>query len=177
MTTSYKFRARPRYPRFGLGVYNVFGQPASPKLTAASLGQPLAGAVVRQLIEYTDGSYDAEVDLQRASHQDALNEITNVLVSAGFQVAEAEITEWTTSWLEGAITGAIGGGAIGGAIGSAAGMLLGALIGTEIGAIGGTLQRKVVQVIDARMNYHCPGGWQLAVRPQEPAVITPRFAH
>lgn len=178
MTNSYRFRARPLYPHFGDDTHNVFAQPASPQLNATTLGESFAGAVVRQLIENADGSYDAEVDLQRATHQDALNEIANVLVGAGFQVAEAEIIEWTTSWLEGAIAGALGGGAIGGAIGSAAGMFIGALIGTEVGAIGGTLQRKVVHVIDARMNYHCPGGWQLAVRPQESkASITPRIAH
>lgn len=177
MTNTYKFRARPLYPHFGHDRYNLYGQPVSPQLTTGTLGQAFAGAVVRQLIEYPDGSYDTEIDLQRVTHQDALNEIANLLVGAGFQVAEAEITEWTTSWLEGAIAGALGGGALGGIIGSAAGLFLGALIGAEIGAIGGTLERKVVRVIDARMNDYQPGGWQLAVRPEALAAMTPRAAY
>lgn len=176
MSNSYKFRARPAFPP-GLNVFSRFGQPTLQKLTLDSLGQSFAGAVVRQLIEYTDGSYDIEMDLQRPTHPDALNEIVNVLVGAGFQVAEAEITEWTTSWIEGAIVGALGGGAVGGIVGSLAGLFLGALIGTEVGIIGGTMQRKVIRVIDANANWYTAGGWQFVVRPEVAPAVNPRMAY
>lgn len=176
MNSSYKLRINPAYG--SLSVLNVFAQQAPPKLTSNSLARAFAGAVVRQFAEYGDGSYVVEIDLPRQSHAQALNEIVNVLVRAGFQVGEVQVTEWTTSWMEGAIAGAIGGGAIGTGIASVAGLIFGALIGAEVGAVGGMFQRKVIRTFDAVQNQFVQGGWQLTVRrPEVAPLISPRPAY
>jgi hypothetical protein len=177
MNTSYKLVARPNYSYWYAGRLNRFAQPTVPKMTADSLAQAFAGAVVRQCVAYDDGSYEVEIDLQRQSHAHALNEIVNALVGAGFQVAEIQVTEWTPSWFEGAIAGALGGGAIGGGAANVAGLILGALIGAEVGLLGGMLKRKVIRTLDASRNYYLPGGWQLTTQDHQVSPATPRIAY
>lgn len=178
VNSSYKVRARPTYPYFNLDGFGVFGGRTPRKLTVDSLSQCFAGAVVRQAIEYNDGTYAFDIDLQRKSHPDALNEIVNVLIGAGFQVAEAQVTEWTTSWVEGGLVGALGGGAIGGEMADAAGLLVGAAVGALAGAVGGSMQRRVIRILDAAVNRYVEGGWQFTVRlPQVAAQAPPRLAY
>lgn len=165
MTSTYKLHARPAFPHFGLDEFGLFGRPALRHgLTADSLATAIAGAAVRQLLPYNDGSYDLEIELTRQDHAQALNEIINALVAAGFRSAEAQVTEWTTSWVEGGLVGALGGGAIGGEVADVVGFLFGLAIGALVGAAGGSLQRKVTKVIGAQVDFYMQGGWQFTER-------------
>lgn len=79
-------------------------------------------------------------------------------MGAGFQLAETQVTEWTTSWVEGAVAGGLGGATVGVGIREGLGLLIGLGIGAAVGAIGGSLKPKVIQAFEAQRNLFVEGG-------------------
>jgi len=140
--------------------------PAAPSgLSAELLAAELAGIVVRGLSEDEWGSVTVDVSLARASDEEALEEVVNLLWQLGFVVVRATVSEWVNEIIERAVLGALAGGTAGAttknvlAVGVAS--VLGALI---VGATGAEVQ-KVKAEYEASRDVR--GAWSLCEVPRD----------
>ena len=153
---------------------------ARPALDARMIGESLAEVVVRELTQNKDGSWTLDLQLNRSSHAEALDEIMALVAQAGFQWAEIEVTEWATKWVEGLLLGGGGGALLGGTTDTLTGLLAG-LVGGAIAGLGVALVRPTVaRILDAERNQFVQGGWQLTPKPpstpvREPLVWSPEI--
>jgi putative transcriptional regulator len=137
----------------------------APLLTPEALAAALPGAGVRALVQLPlDGGYDVEVQLQRACHDDALDDIVQALGQFGLQLVQARITEIATATVETALVGGAGGGAIGSSSKDAGVTVAAALVGAAIGAaVGSQLERVAAMYMVAKP--YPMGPWQLTPIP------------
>lgn len=154
---TYRFHAAPAFNHWN---YRVL-----PTLTADSLTNTLAGAVVRNLVTSSQGGYYVEVQLDRTNHQDAVADIHAALTQLGFNTAQAVITEWATSVVEGALLGTAGGGALGSTTKDPLAMLFSAAIGLLVGAAVGSGINTVKAMYQADRVHWSRYGWQFTQLP------------
>jgi hypothetical protein len=136
-----------------------------PSLTAPSLAGALTGASVRAIVELPfNRGYDVEVQYQKSSHGDALDEIVEALGQFGLQFVEGRIAVVTTAALESALAGGAGGGALGSTTKDAGVTIGSALVGLLVGgAVGSQIERIVSAYVVARP--HPMASWQLTALP------------
>jgi hypothetical protein len=154
----YRIRVRPqRY--FGLV---AAGAPAlSPQALAASF----AGAVVHELTQTEWGDHVITLQLQRPTHEDALNEILTVVEQFGYSVIESTVTEWATSAARGALYGVGGGGVLGIGSRDPAFAVGSAVIGLVVGALVGSVVAQVKVIYQVHRAF--PSGWVLVPMAQD----------
>lgn len=149
---TYRLHAQSNFPR-------GFGWPGVQDLTIGTFTQALAGAMVKELVATPDGGYEVHIALTRPTHEQALDEIWSVLQQAGYNYAEAVVTEWVTSAVEGALAGGLGGTAVGSRTKDAGTTIVSLIIGGLVGAAIGSLKETVKRSFQARRNY-LYGGWE-----------------
>jgi hypothetical protein len=170
MKHTYRIRVRPhRY--FGLVAIGT------PPLSPQALTESFVGAFVHEFVRTDWGDHMITVQLQRPTHEEALNEILAVVEQFGYSVIETTVTEWATSAARGALYGAGGGGALG--IGSRDPVLaLGStLIGLIVGALVGSVVDQVKVIYQVHRTYS--SGWVLEPVAQggaQPVPGLPGFA-
>jgi hypothetical protein len=139
MKHTYRIRVRPhRYH----GLVAAGARPLSPQILSESIN----GVVVRQVAQNEFGDHVVDLQLQRPSHEDALNEILLVVQQLGYSWLEATVTESVDNAIGGALIGLLGGG-VGGAASGDGGVAAGlAFIGLLVGAAVGSFfdQVKVI---------------------------------
>ncbi len=150
---TYRFHAQPH-------LHFAFSGWGMPELNAASFAETLAGSTVRGLTAAA-GGYDVDLRLDRASHQQALDDLSTVLQQVGFNVAEVIVTEWVSSVVEGALLGVLGGGAVGSKSQDAATTLIVGAIGALAGGVVGSHLQTVRATYLAQRLYPYAAGWQL----------------
>jgi hypothetical protein len=146
----------------------------TPGLSPEALTQSLPGAIVRALVQLPlDQGYDVEIQLQRPSHEAALDDIVQAIGQYGLQLLQARIVEVTTAAVETALVGGAGGGLVGSASKDAAATIAGALIGLAVGAmVGSQIERVTAAYVVARP--HPMGPWYLTPIPiREPNTGSP----
>jgi len=156
MKHTYRIRIQPQH-HYSLIAHQV------PQLSADNLVRALSGVVVREISSGDYGDYFVDVQLQRESHEQALNEILAAVQNFGYSWLEATATEWADQTLGGALAGGVGGGIAGGESGGPVTALVLGLFGALIGAAVGSLieSHKVIYTV-----HWTAQGWVLA--PQTP---------
>jgi hypothetical protein len=155
--------------------YSLIAAGAGP-LTAQSLANAIEGAAVREITQGDRGDQIVDLQLQRSSHEEALNEILVVVQQLGYAWLEATVTEWADNTVGGALIGFVGGGTAGSTSEDGAVSLGLAVIGSLIGAVIGSFieRERVVYVV------HWNGsGWvltPLAPAPTPTPLAQPRLA-
>lgn len=110
--------------------------------------------------------YIVDVQLQRSTHEEALNELFVVLQQLGYTCLEATVTEWVDNAIVGFVLGGVGGGVAGASSRDGALGVLLALAGSVAGALVGSFidSAKVVYLVRRTR-----AGWQLT--PAEPPSV------
>jgi hypothetical protein len=124
--------------------------------------QTLDGAAIREL-SHAHRSWTLDVQVERPSHQVALNEIFIAVQRLGFSVLNTTVTEWTDRAVETAVAGAFGGGGIGSLTRNPDVAGVAALAGLAIGALVGSQLHKVERVYELRTT---TSGWVLVPVPK-----------
>lgn len=160
--------------RFHAAYLNPYVAASPPTLEA--LAQFLPGVVIRGHAQLPDRQgYLIEVQLDRQSHEQALDEIEQAVARFGLQVIEAYVIEVATATAETALAGGASGGAIGATSKNPTAALAGALIGLAVGAAVGSQVERIVAAYAVRRP---PPGqpWELVpvpLRQQENAQGQP----
>ena len=141
-----------------------------PSLAAETVTNALKGAVVRSLVADTTGGLNLDLQLQRPSHEQALDDIVVALQQIGWNVIDATVTEWVSATAQGLVLGAFGFGAAGSAIHDPEIMVLAGFIGAIAGGIAGSFVQNVKVVYQAQRAY--PSGWVLTP-VQRPTPVGP----
>jgi hypothetical protein len=148
--------------------YALTAQPiGEPVLAEDVVAKALAGAVVRELGRTPQGNWIVDVQLDRPSHEDAVDEIVAVLQQLGFSYLEGVATEWASKTVEGLLLG-VGGGAITGATQNSGAALIGAFAGALIGSLAGSEMRAVAA--QYRLRWNPQAGWVLTQLPSDAAL-------
>jgi hypothetical protein len=138
------------------------GQPFSPDALASAI----EGAVLRQAVQGNHGCYEVDLQLQRPTHEQALNEILVAVQQLGYSWLQATVTEWADNALGGLVLGGLGGATAGtSSAGGEAGMgfgILGAIVGMVVGSFIDSV--KVVYEV-----HWTPTGWKLV--EQQPQAV------
>ena len=169
MKHTYRIRVQPH------SYYSVIAAGAGP-LSAKSLARSIEGATVREIAQGDQNDEFIDLELQRPTHEQALNDILVVLQQFGYSWLEATVTEWADNTLGGGLLGFVGCGAAGVSSGDGGVGLASALVGALIGAAVGSFidSAKVVYVV------HWNGsGWvltPLAPAPEQTPAVQPPLA-
>lgn len=142
-------------------------------LTAESLAAHFADdAVVQEFVPHPSGSCVVSVELQRDrdSHGDALNELLFAGQKLGYSFAEAEITKIADRAIEMAVGGCIGGLGLGSTTENDQIAALGAVAGWLAGLFIGAKMEKVEVIYRAQRT---PTGWHLIPVAPQPAASRP----
>jgi hypothetical protein len=118
----------------------------SRELTAEALGTAITNVLVRRLTALADQGYEAELLLQRPTHEDALLEISAAIERLGYAVGEAFIVEYASAVAESAVSGFFGAGALGATSRNPVIALVAAGAGAAVGAAVG----RFIQIEKAR---------------------------
>jgi hypothetical protein len=161
---TYRLTVRPDI-RYALAVKRI----GEPVLAEDVVVKALAGAVVRELGRTPQGNWIVDVQLDRPSHGDAVEEIVAVLQQLGFSYLEGVATEWASKTVEGLLLG-LGGGAITGATQNSGAALIGAFAGALIGSIAGSEMRVIAAQYHVRWNRQT--GWVCTQLPSDGAAAT-----
>jgi hypothetical protein len=158
----YRFHAGPRQ---AWNPYMSTPYMLIPPITAEALTKVLSGVVVRGLVTLpANQGYHVEVQLDRPSHEQALDEIEQVIGQFGLQLVEAYIVEVSTAAVETAIAAGAGGGLLGSSTKDAGATLAGALIGLAVGAAVGSQIERVVAAYTVTKSSNT-GSWELIPIP------------
>jgi hypothetical protein len=149
---TYRLRLRPA------GYYGVTRW-GPPSLSAETVADALPGAVIRSLVADTTGGLDLDLQLQRPSHKQALDDIAVALQQIGWNIVEAMVTEWVNATAQGIVLGGLGFGAAGSASHDPGIMLVAAVAGALVGGVAGSFVQKVKVVYQVQRAY--PSGWML----------------
>ncbi len=149
---TYSLRLRPA------GYYGVTRW-GPPSLAAETVTDALEGSVVRSLVADTTGGLNLDLQLQRPSHEQALDDIVVALQQIGWNVIDVTVTEWVDSAVQGIVLGGLGFGAAGSATHDPGIMLIAGLAGAVVGGIAGSLVRNAKVVYQVQRAY--PAGWVL----------------
>lgn len=116
---------------------------AIPLFNPEALTQAIRGAQVRAFVQLPLGQgYEIELQLQRETHDEALDEIALALDQVGLQLVRAYAIEVTTAAIETAMAAGGAGGLIGSGTKDGGATLAGALLGAAIGAaLGSQIER------------------------------------
>lgn len=167
MKHTYRVRITPqRY--YGLIAHQV------PALSVESLSSSLTGVVVREISSGDYGDYFVDVQLQRDSHEQALNEILVTVQNLGYSWLEGTVTEWANQTIAGAFAGGGVGGIAGGESAGPVGALLFGLLGAVVfAAVGSFIEsHKVIYTVQLTTQ-----GWVLTPQtPPEPLGLRPELA-
>lgn len=149
MKHTYRVRIQPsRY----------YGLLQVPPLTHESLVAAIEGVVVHELSRDEHGNNFVNVELQRSSHEEALNEILVAVQQLGYSWLEASVTEWTDHAVGGFFFGSLGGGSAGVSTGEGAVGLFLTVLGAITGAVIGSFIESVKIVYEVQWTGF---GWQL----------------
>jgi hypothetical protein len=145
-------------------------------LSANSLVNSIEGVVVRELVNGNPGELSIDLQLQRLSHEQALNEILVAVQELGYSWLQATITEWADNAVGGFVLGGLGCGAAGASSGNSEAGLFLAVVGAVVGAVLGSYVESVKVIYEVHWT---PTGWRLVeLQPQQaPAFgLQPRLA-
>lgn len=137
-----------------------------PSLTEDAILEALPDATVRELISLGSGHYILDVQLQRPSPEQALNEIIAVLWNLGFRYLEAAVSEWASEAAERAVVGLLGGGAVTAPSENSTVISVAAIMGAVIGGLTGLGMHKLRAEYEARWD-HQEGCWMLRKLPPQ----------
>jgi hypothetical protein len=167
MKSTYRVRIEPqRY--YGLISHQV------PELSVESLSRALAGVVVREISSGDYADYFVDVQLQRESHEQALNEILVTVQNLGYSWLEGTVTEWADQTIAGALAGGGVGGIAGGETAGPVGALVFGLLGALVCAAVGSFIESHKVIYTAHWTAH---GWLLTPQtPSEAPGLQPGFA-
>ena len=84
------------------------GLPIEPPLTSDMVVGAIPGVVVREVSEHQWGPRVVDVQLDRDTHDQALDDIERAVEAFGFSVAEAVVSEWAGDVTKAAIRSVIG---------------------------------------------------------------------
>jgi hypothetical protein len=132
----YRFRVHPNID-YALTVHRT------PLLTRDAIIEALPDATVRELTSLGSGHYIVDVQLQRLSHEEALNEIIAVLWNLGFGYLEATVSDWTSEAVGRAVVGLLGGGAVSAPSENSAVIFLAGIVGAVIAGLTGRGMHKL----------------------------------
>lgn len=114
----------------------------------------IPGALLRGLVELPNWQgFDIEIQMDRRTHEEALDEIDASLGHFGLRLAEGYIVEVATAALESALAAGASGGLIGSGTKNAGAALAGALLGLAVGAAVGSQIEHVVAAYSVRRAY------------------------
>jgi hypothetical protein len=139
-------------------------------LTKDMLVNAIADVVIREVSRAAQGQRVVDVQLERPSHEDALDELVPVLAQFGFSYVEATISEWVGKTVDGVIAGAGGGGLLGSGSKNPVVMLAGAVIGAVVGGWVGSEARHIEVEYQARWKRQ--RGWVLTELPRQQSVAS-----
>lgn len=143
------------------------------ELTAGSLAEHLAkDAVIREFGTYPDGSSIVRVELQRDrdSHEEALNELLLAVQKVGYSFAKAEITKIADRAIEMAIRGGVGGLGAGSTTKNREIAAYSAVVGWFAGLFVGANMTKVEVIYRAQRT---STGWDFIRVAPQPAAARP----
>jgi hypothetical protein len=141
---------------------------------ADALINALEGAVLREIVQGSYGRYEVDLQLQRPSHEEALNEILVAAQQLGYSWVQATVTEWADNAVGGFVIGGLGGTAAGASSSNGeTGIVLAIL-----GAIVGTVVGSFIDSIKIAYEVHwTPSGWRLVPQqPQQAPATAPRLS-
>jgi hypothetical protein len=161
MTNTYRIVVRPDI-RYALSA-GISG-PVERELTAEMLNA-VAGVVVRDLSRTPRGHRVVDVQLERPSHEAALDEIVRALQQLGFSYVEATVSEWASNTVDGIVAGAGSGGLLGIPSKNPVVALIGALAGAVIGGLIGSEAREIVAQYQVRWTPRA--GWVFTKVPHQ----------
>jgi hypothetical protein len=166
---TYKIVVEPKlyYPLPGFGS----------ALTEDVLVEAIAGVVVRGLGQDRLGRPTIDVQLERPTEAQALNELVGLMEELGFSVIETTVIHWVDEAVDRAILGLLGGGVLGGATENGVVAAAGALTGAIVGWITGAEVQKLKAEFQARRDYE--GNWslhQIDRRPPPAPGFQPEFS-
>lgn len=157
--------------------YRVHLQPQPHRLlsngapfSAAALVSAVEGAVLREVVQGSNGRYEIDLQLQRRSHEQALNDILVAAQQLGYSWVQATVTEWADNAVSGLVLGGLGGAAGGTSTGSGEVAAMLALVGAVVGAVVGSFIASVKVMYEAHWT---PTGWQLVALQPAPAAPAP----
>jgi len=144
-----------------------------PSLTPESLAEHLAAdVVIRSLTKQSRGHLaDIEIQRDRESHVEALNELLIAVQGVGYAFAEAEITKVADRALEMALGGGItGAGVVGSSSQNGEAAFLAGLAGWAVGLLIGAGMEKVEVIYEVQWTN---AGWRLIPAPHTGTVVRP----
>lgn len=158
MKTIYRIRVQP-------GAYQVFARSLG-SLTEEALTKAIDGVVVREAVSGNRGDTFLNLQLQRQTHEQALNEILVALQQLGYSWLEASVTEYVDNALGGLL---VGGGAMGTAGFSTGDSSFGLML-TVLGALVGIVVGSLIESKKVVYEVTWTGfGWQLVQVHPAPA--------
>jgi hypothetical protein len=140
-------------------------------LSNESLANAIEGAIVHSIVPGDRGGHDLHVQLQRPTHEEALNDLLVAVQRFGYSWVEATVTEWADNMLAGFLLGGLGGGTAGASSGDGGTSLALAAIGSVVGAVIGSFIDSVKVVYAVHWNGM---GWQLVELAPVPAAPATR---
>lgn len=135
-----------------------------PTLTKKMLVDAIPDIVVRGMSDRQWGPRIIDVQLDRATHEQALEEIVSAVQWFGFSLAEAVVSEWADNATERAIRWMLGEGAVDVAAENPAVGILAAIIGGVVGLFVSTEERKLEAQYEAHRLYY---GWAFRETPRQ----------
>lgn len=135
----------------------------APTVTEDAVAQVVADAAIHSVTQNGFRDYSLVLELQRSTHEEALNDILVGVQRLGYTIVNGTITEWTDRTVETAVAGALGGGGLGLASNNLEVTVVAGLAGMIAGAIVGSQLRKVENVY--RVQWVYPSGWQFTDVP------------
>ena len=101
-----------------------------------------------------------DVELNRFTHEEAIEEIAVAVQQLGYSIVEGEIVEWVDAGLKAALIGLVAGAGFGAATGSPVAALAAGVAGGLIGQWVGSCLRSAEVIYRVHPNYL--GHWELA---------------
>ena len=136
------------------------GLPIEPPLTSDMVVGAIPGVVVREVSEHQWGPRVVDVQLDRDTHDQALDDIERAVEAFGFSVAEAVVSEWAGDVTKAAIRSVIGDAAMEDPVVA----FLVAIAADVVGLFVSSEERKLQARYEANRLYF---GWDLRQIPQQ----------
>jgi len=132
----------------------------------------LEGAVLREVVQGVHGRYEVDLQLQRTTHEEALNEILVAAQQFGYSWLQATVTEWADNAVGGFVIGGFGGTAAGASTSNGEASIVLAILGAIVGMVVGSFIDSVKIVYEVHWT---SVGWRLvSQQPREVPATTLR---
>jgi len=160
LRNTYQFVAHPDIRR----ALSSPGGPVEPLLTEDMLQAAIPGLIVEELTKRQYGPRVVNVQLERPTHEQALDEIFAAVERLGFRLGPAIVSEWSSNVTEAAIRSVVGDAAMEDPV---IGFLV-AIAAEVVGLFVSSEEQKLQARYEAQPLYF---GWELRQIPQQPLSV------